>query len=89
MNNGSCSKMSVTQCAKLFMNLEQKENFGTKIHKFIENFLNSGQIPTVNSEEEKKVFLHFKEFLDDHPFFEFVYSEKEINYTYKKKNNYW
>lgn len=85
MNNKNYSKISVTECAKLFMNLEQKENFGSKIHKFIENYLNKGKIPTVNSEEEKKVFLHFKEFLDDHPFYEFLYSEKEINYTYKKK----
>lgn len=85
MNDKNYSKISVTQCAKLFMNLEQKENFGSKIHKFIENFLNNGQIPTVNSEEEKKVFLHFKEFLNDHPFYEFLYSEKEIKYTYKKK----
>lgn len=78
-------KISVTKCAKLFMSHEDKINFGTKIHKYIETYFKTNKNPIVNNEDEKKIFLHFKEFLKDHPFYELIGCEKEINYVYKNK----
>lgn len=78
-------KISVTQCAKLFMDVEERQNFGTKIHKYIEYYFKTNTNPIVNSEDEKKIFLHFKEFLKDHPFYELVECEKDISMIYKNK----
>lgn len=78
-------KISVTKCAELFMDIGNKQNFGTKMHKYIETYLKTKTHPVVNSEDEKKIYMHFLEFLKDHPFYEFVESEKEISYVYKKR----
>lgn len=78
--------ISVTKCAKYFMLAENNQNFGTKIHKYIEKYLKTRTNPIVNSEDEKRIFLHFKEFLKDHPYYEFIEAEKNICYRYKNKN---
>ncbi|QKE44551.1 hypothetical protein Yalta_104 [Yalta virus] len=77
--------ISVTNCAKLFMSYKDKINFGTKIHKYIESFFKTRINPIVETEDEKKIFLHFKEFLRDHPYYELVECEKDISYIYKNK----
>lgn len=77
--------ISVTTCAKMFMTNENKNNFGTKIHKYIENHLKTGQKMCVENEDEKKICLHFKEYLKDHPYLKLVECEKEIEYIYKNK----
>lgn len=78
-------QISVTKCAKLFMAREEKINFGTKIHKYIESYFKTKKNPVVQTEDEKKIFLHFKEFLRDHPYFELIGCEKELQYIYKNK----